>query len=136
MIKSPSRQYSLMEVDKLMATTKRRSSARSTNTNPFCSTRDVLVRVDDLKKATEFYTKELGLSPTKHSATLVGFETGAFTLYLDSGEPAGPIFEFIVPDVNAEKEKLIAAGCSVIRWEGPHHWLRDPYGLMFNLIEE
>lgn len=119
-----------------MATTKRRGTTTSTKTKPFCSTRDVLVRVDDLKKATGFYTKELGLSPTKHSATLVGFETGAFTLYLEIGEPVGPIFEFIVSDVNAEKEKLIAAGCSVIRWEGPHRWLRDPYGLVFNLMAE
>jgi len=125
-----------MEGDRRMPTTKSSSASTAGKTKQFCSTRDVLVRVDDLQKATEFYTETLGLNPTQHSPTLVGFETGAFTLYLDAGKPVGPIFEFVVPDVDAARERLVTAGCSIIRWEGPHRWLRDPYGLMFNLRGE
>ena len=119
-----------------MATTKSSGASTSSKVEQSYSTRDVLIRVDDLAKASQFYTEALGLTPSQHSPTLVGFETGAFTLYLDAGKPAGPIFEFVVSDIDAAKERLVAAGCLIIRWEGPHRWLRDPYGLMFNLRGE
>jgi hypothetical protein len=83
----------------------------------------------------QFYGSVLGL-PIKYQApTMVGFETGAFRLYVEQGKAHAPVFEFLVPDVEAAKQRLIAAGCAVVEKDPalPRCYLRDPYGLVFNL---
>ena len=59
-------------------------------------------------------------------------------LFFDAGEFRGPIFEFIVPDLEAARAELVTAGCSVIRWEGKGGccYLQDPFGFWFNLWED
>jgi predicted enzyme related to lactoylglutathione lyase len=45
------------------------------------------------------------------------------------------VFEFCVADVAAAKAKLMAAGCTVIEENArvSRCYVRDPYGLVFNL---
>lgn len=66
---------------------------------------------------------------------MIGFETGSFCLYVEKGEDHGPVFEFLVPDVEAARDKLVAAGCTVLEEDPslPRCYLRDPYGVVFNL---
>ncbi len=101
----------------------------------FRSTRDVIIRTEDWAKATKFYKSVLGLAVTHRSKTLMGFETGAFCLYVEKGEEHGPVFEFLVPDVQAAKRKLVAAGCTVVEEDPsvPRCYIRDPYGVVFNI---
>jgi catechol 2,3-dioxygenase-like lactoylglutathione lyase family enzyme len=101
----------------------------------FTATRDVLLRLPTLDRAVAFYEDVLGFARSHDSDTLVGFETGAFTLYLDKGPVEGPVFEYQVADVPAARAGLLAAGCTLVREEGVHVWLRDPFGLVFNLIQ-
>jgi hypothetical protein len=65
----------------------------------------------------------------------MGFETGAFCLYVEKGEAHGPVFEFLVPDVQQAKRRLLAAGCTVQEENPsiPRCYLRDPYGVVFNI---
>jgi hypothetical protein len=65
----------------------------------------------------------------------MGFETGAFCLYVEKGESHGPVFEFLVPDVQALKQRLVADGCVVLEEDAsvPRCYIRDPYGLVFNI---
>ncbi len=85
--------------------------------------------------AAEFYRSVLGLQITHDSATLMGFETGAFCLYVEQGEAHGPVFEFLVPDVPVAKARLVAAGCAVLEEDASvtRCYLRDPYGMVFNI---
>ena len=101
----------------------------------FQSSRDVIVRTDDLDEAAKFYGTVLGLRVTHRSPTLMGFETGAFCLYVEKGKAHWPVFEFLVPDVQAEKRRLIAAGCTVQEENAsvPRCYIRDPYGIVFNI---
>jgi hypothetical protein len=71
-------------------------------TAPFRSSRDVIVRTEALSDAETFYT------------SVLGFETGSFCLYVESGASHGPVFEFLVPDVGAAKARLLCAGCVLI----------------------
>jgi len=67
----------------------------------------------------------------------MGFETGAFCLYVEKGREHAPVFEFLVADFGAAKRSLIDAGC-VIQEENPdvpRCYIRDPYGLVFNLVQ-
>jgi predicted enzyme related to lactoylglutathione lyase len=66
---------------------------------------------------------------------MLGFETGAFCLYVERGTGHGPVFEFLVPDVHAAKARLTAAGCTVEEENAsvPRCYIRDPYGVVFNI---
>jgi predicted enzyme related to lactoylglutathione lyase len=101
----------------------------------FKSTREVILRTEQWADAVKFYKSVLGLPIAYEAATMVGFETGAFRLYVEKGKPHPPVFEFLVPDVQAEKARLCAAGCVVVEEDPalPRCYLRDPFGLVFNL---
>jgi predicted enzyme related to lactoylglutathione lyase len=99
------------------------------------SSRDVIIRTDAWAKATKFYGSVLGLPVTHRSKKLMGFETGAFCLYVEKGAAHGPVFDFLVPDVQAAKRRLVAAGCTVLEENPaiPRCYIGDPYGVVFNL---
>jgi predicted enzyme related to lactoylglutathione lyase len=99
------------------------------------STREVILRTEQWPDAVKFYGAVLGLPVAYEAETMVGFETGAFRLYVEKGKPHAPVFEFLVHDVPAEKKRLIAAGCVVVEEDPslPRCYLRDPFGMVFNL---
>jgi catechol 2,3-dioxygenase-like lactoylglutathione lyase family enzyme len=101
----------------------------------FASSREVIIRTEAWDEATRFYKSILGLPITYRSSTMLGFETGAFCLYVEKGAEHGPVFEFLVPDVGAAKARLIAAGCTVEEEDAslPRCYIRDPYGVVFNI---
>jgi catechol 2,3-dioxygenase-like lactoylglutathione lyase family enzyme len=105
--------------------------------NAFQSSRDVIIRTDKWVEATRFYESVLGLPVVYRSDTMMGFETGAFCLYVEKGEEQGPVFEFLVPDVEAARKALLAAGCSVQEENRsvPRCYIRDPFGVVFNIAQ-
>jgi len=103
----------------------------------FRSSREVIIRTNSWEEASHFYESVLGLPLTYSSKTIRGFETGAFCLYVERGAEHGPVFEFLVPDVQAAKARLIAAGCTVEEENAslPRCYIRDPYGVVFNIAQ-
>jgi len=101
----------------------------------FRSARDVIVRTEAFAEAVHFYSTVLGLGMCYQTPDMVGFETGSFCLYVERGQPHGPVLELLVPDVAVARAELVAAGCTVIEDEPPRLrcYLRDPYGLTFNI---
>ena len=99
------------------------------------SSRDVLLQTGDIEQAAAFYERILGLSVFLRQDDLIGLEAGAFRLFLDRGAPYGPVFEIFVDDLDAAKNRLVAAGCCIEQQDPavPKCYLRDPYGLTFNI---
>ena len=99
------------------------------------SSRDVILRTEQWDAARRFYGGVLGLSVAHEGESIVGFETGAFRLYVERGPAHGAVFDFLVPDVAAAKQALLNAGCTLIEEDPsvPRCYLRDPFGLVFNL---
>jgi predicted enzyme related to lactoylglutathione lyase len=99
------------------------------------STRDVILRTHSLAAAKAYYHDVLGLPLVADSERLVGFDTGAITLYFELGDDNGQVFDFLTDDMAAAKAKLLAAGCVVVEDNPsiPRCYLRDPFGLTFNL---
>jgi catechol 2,3-dioxygenase-like lactoylglutathione lyase family enzyme len=100
------------------------------------TSRDVILRTETLGEAARFYRDVLGLPVTMRRDGLIGFETGSFQLFVEEGAVAhGPVFELLVADVEGTKARLIAAGCTVVEEDPrvPRCYLRDPFGLVFNL---
>jgi catechol 2,3-dioxygenase-like lactoylglutathione lyase family enzyme len=104
-------------------------------TTDFQASRDVIIRTDHFDEATQFYESVLGLSIAYKSETLVGFDAGSFRLYVERGPRHGPVFEFLVADLQAAKQALLAAGCSIEDEDRsvPRCYIRDPHGLVFNI---
>ena len=101
----------------------------------FRSSRDVIIRTHAWDEAIAFYGSVLNLAVIHNGPTLMGFETGAFCLYVEKGDGHGPVFEFLVPDVEVAKQRLITSGCIVQEEDAsvPRCYLRDPYGFVFNI---
>ena len=104
-------------------------------TSAMHTSRDVILRTEAWEEATTFYGAVLGLRVSHRSDTLMGFETGSFCLYVEKGEGHGPVFDFLVSDVQATKHRLVAEGCVVVEEDAsvPRCYLRDRFGLVFNL---
>jgi predicted enzyme related to lactoylglutathione lyase len=102
---------------------------------PIKSTRDIIIRTDAWDEAIKFYGTVLGFPITHSSESIVGFETGAFCLYVEKGEAHGPVFEYLVADVQATKRKLVEGGCTVTEENAsvPRCYLRDSFGMIFNI---
>ena len=66
-----------------------------------------------------------------------GLEAGAFRLYVEPGPAHGAVFEFHVPDLALARTALLAAGCVILEEDAavPRCYVRDPYGLTFNLAQ-
>ena len=103
--------------------------------NTFKASWDIIVRTENWSEALRFYGSVLGLPITERSETIVGFETGAFCLYVERGKEHGPVFDFLVPDIQETKWQLVAAGCTVIEENRkiPDCYIKDPYGMIFNV---
>ena len=54
--------------------------------NTFKASRDIIIRTEKWSEALKFYGSVLGLPITERSERIVGFETGAFCLYVERGE--------------------------------------------------
>jgi catechol 2,3-dioxygenase-like lactoylglutathione lyase family enzyme len=101
------------------------------------STRDIIIQTNQPDEARKFYTQTLGLTLFDDNPTMRGIETGAFRLFIEPGPLPGPVFEFLVDDVQATKARLLAAGCTLEQEDPslPRCYIRDPFGLVFNLHE-
>jgi catechol 2,3-dioxygenase-like lactoylglutathione lyase family enzyme len=99
------------------------------------SSRDVIIRTDRWAAALRFYEAVLGFPARRVSTDIAGFDTGAVQLFVERGSPHGPVFDFLVDDVAATRDRLVAAGCTLIEEDPavPRCYLRDPFGLVFNL---
>lgn len=99
------------------------------------SSRDVIIQTDSWTKALEFYEATMGFPVSHRGPDLVGFDTGAFTLYVEKGNRRGPVFDFLVSDAQATKSRLVAAGCTIVEEDPtiPRCYIRDPFGLVFNI---
>ncbi len=99
------------------------------------STRDVLLQVESLDAAVEFYGTTLGFGVFMKDASMVGLETGAFRLFLEPRPALGPVLELLADNFDDRKTALIEAGCVIVEDDPaiPRCYMRDPFGLVFNL---
>jgi hypothetical protein len=80
----------------------------------------------------------MGLEVASQDNQAIELQAGHLRLFLDQGAFMGPILEVLTPDVEKAKGELLEAGCKVVFWEGKggRCYMRDPFGLVFNLYEE
>ncbi len=101
----------------------------------FQASRDVILRTSQWVQARDFYENVLGFTVTSETDAILRVETGAIRFFVEKGAPHGPVFDFLVRDVQEAKKELLAAGCVLVEEDPsiPRCYMRDPIGLVFNL---
>ena len=107
----------------------------------FAANNELALHVSDPVTAAKFYCDVLGCRVIDPNPDCYALESGALRIYLvpdpaPRHEQAVPSFD--VSDREAALEELQAHGCSLVPI-GPHapggFYVRDPYGVLFDLIE-
>jgi catechol 2,3-dioxygenase-like lactoylglutathione lyase family enzyme len=98
---------------------------------------DILIQAKDPMKAARFYVKELGFEITDKNPKMVGLHGPHINLFIEPGPPLGPVLEVTVKSVKKAKANLTKKGCRVMKDEPdfPRCYIKDPYGLIYNLTE-
>jgi catechol 2,3-dioxygenase-like lactoylglutathione lyase family enzyme len=113
----------------------------SQSPSAFAANNELALHVADPPAAELFYTGVLGCEVVSRKPDCIALRSGALRLYLlrdpaRSHEAVVPSFD--VPDRAAALTALQAAGCTLVPI-GPHapgeHYVRDPYGVLFDVIE-
>ena len=90
------------------------------------------------KNSSDFYEHVMRL-PVKENETHLEVQNGPICMFIQENPGIDcVVMEYFVDDVEAARQYLESNGCKVIKWEGKGKdcYMRDPYGLTFNLWEE
>jgi predicted enzyme related to lactoylglutathione lyase len=101
--------------------------------NTFVS--DILIQALDPKKAAEFYVEHLGFEITGEEPQMISLHGRRINLFIERGPALGPVLEVTVDSVEGARARLVKNGCEVIKDEPefPRCYIKDPYGLIYNL---
>lgn len=104
----------------------------------FKFSRCLALETPDFNRALDFYQNVIGLEVVRREGSTFELKAGQFRLFIDKGETMGPVMEFLVLELDKARDRLIKAGCKVVRWEGKGKccFMSDPFGFIFNLYEE
>ena len=102
----------------------------------FASNRDIAIGVEDLDKAAEFYEGILGFKPEKTEPKLRIYNTGHFTLYVEKTKNHPPIPSYTVENLHEAKMHLQDNGCNVLAERDRNLYFEDPFGIVWDLVEE
>ena len=99
--------------------------------------KDILIQARDPKKAADFYVNRLGFEISDETPEMISLRGANVNLFIERGPALGPILEVTVDSVEATRQGLVKAGCEVVKNEPdfPRCYVRDPFGLIYNLTE-
>ena len=103
----------------------------------FKSNTEVAIHVPDLDVARAFYEGVLGFRMIARTADYLEMDSGALRLYVNRDE--NDLRSFIpsldVPNLTAAKEHLANAGCETVELESGGMYFKDPFGLVFDIVQ-
>ena len=96
---------------------------------------DILIQWPHPKEAARFYVEELGFEIDTETANMIGLHGKHISLFIERGPVLGPVLDVTVGDVEKVKARLAKKGCTIIKDEPdvPRCYVRDPFGLIYNL---
>ena len=100
---------------------------------------NIAIRTDRHQEALEFYEKVFGFENRSDDPDLGDFEASPLRMFvIEDQELEGLIHELFVDDLEAAREELLKRGCEVVRWRGKGQdcYIRDPFGVIYNLWEK
>jgi hypothetical protein len=98
---------------------------------------DILIQAPNPSAAAQFYVDTLGFAITETNGNLIGLRGNKINLYIERGSALGPVLEVFVKDLAEAKERLLGRACEVLKEEPevPRIYIRDPFGLIYNIAQ-
>ncbi|MBC8335250.1 MAG: hypothetical protein ISR59_04520 [Anaerolineales bacterium] len=99
---------------------------------------NIAIRHKDFTGAVEFYSNVIGFENRSSDPELADFDANPINLFvLEDDEFSGPVMELFVSNLEEARDHLVENGCEVLRWRGKGQdcYIRDPFGVIFNLWE-
>lgn len=105
---------------------------------PFKLSRCINLRHPDREKLVEFYKDVLGFEVAGKVVDAYELKTEPIRFFVDQAKSRELVLELLVPDLEAARDELVAAGCQVVVWggKGKDCYIRDPFGTTYNLWED
>ena len=100
---------------------------------------NIAVRTRRLSEAVDFYTNVLGFKNRSDDPALADLDASPLNLFIiEDQEFRGPVLELFVDDLEKARQRLVANGCKILRWRGKGQdcYVKDPFGVIFNIWEE
>jgi hypothetical protein len=97
---------------------------------------DALIQSPDPRAAAAFYVENLGFQISGETPDLISLHGRNINLFIERGPELGPVLEVTVGNVDHAKQRLLQAGCTIVKDEPafPRCYVRDPFGLVYNLL--
>jgi len=103
----------------------------------FRSNNCVAVHLRSLAKAERFYGDVLGFRLKRKTKSSLEYDTGVLRLFVNRSKKAQPPTpSFSVKDIARARRLLKGAGCRIIVDRGGSLYFRDPFGMVFDVIED
>jgi catechol-2,3-dioxygenase len=103
----------------------------------FRSNNCIAIHLTSLAKAERFYSDVLGFKLKSKTRTSLEYDTGNFLLYLNRSTKAQPPTpSFSVKSIAKAKKLLKGARCQIVVDRGASLYFRDPFGNIFDVIED
>jgi len=97
----------------------------------------VAIHVPDLKVARAFYERVMGFRMVARTADCLELDSGVLRLYVNWDEKNVHSFvpSFNVPELASANKHLTEAGCETVELESGGVYFKDPFGLVFDIIQ-
>jgi catechol 2,3-dioxygenase-like lactoylglutathione lyase family enzyme len=103
----------------------------------FRSNNCVAVHLKSLARAERFYGDVLGFKLKGRTKSSLEFDTGVLRLFVNRSRRAQPPTpSFSVKNIARAKRLLKGAGCRIIADRGGSLYFRDPFGMVFDVVED
>lgn len=102
----------------------------------FRSNTEIAINVTDLDAARRFYGEVMGFTLRHDCEKCLEFDAGALRLYVNRKESHGGAMvpSMDVTDVAEARERLVAAGCTILTEGKDGFWFRDPFGAIIDVV--
>jgi predicted enzyme related to lactoylglutathione lyase len=96
---------------------------------------DILIQAQDPKIAGSFYVEQLGFTVTDEAPNMISLHGEHINLFIERGPALGMVLEVTVDSIEEARRRLVKNGCEIIKDEPdfPRCYVRDPFGLIYNL---
>jgi catechol 2,3-dioxygenase-like lactoylglutathione lyase family enzyme len=102
----------------------------------FRSNRCIAIHLPSLAKAERFYSEVMGFKLKSKSGDHLEYATGKLRLYVNRSRTVRPpVPSFDVKSQRAAKLHLKKAGCRIVTEGKKAFYFRDPFGVVYDVIE-
>ena len=103
----------------------------------FRSNNCIAIHLTSLAKAERCYSDVMGFKLLSKSRSSLEYDTGNFLLYLNrSSKAQPPTPSFSVKSIEKAKRLLKGARCQILVDRGSSLYFRDPFGNIFDVVED